>query len=224
MQISRDIWGCIILFMKGNNDKCKLLMTCKEISKCNVTFDDPINIEQIYKSRWFHYFTNVNNVTDILLLPKNIIKLGFSENFVNNLISRIPKSVIQLTFSNGNFIGDEFPETVTHLCFRHKKRIISIGNFPKSVSHLMVSEIIYCKNMVANNLILNHDFCGELYNSVPRSVSSLTLHEDFNNYVQNCIPSTVKEVTIIGNPSEERLQYIQQFIPENCKLLIRSDY
>lgn len=224
MQVPLDILGCIIVFLKGNNDKCRLLMTCKEISKSKVTFNEPVNIKQIYRSKWFHYFTDVNNVTEISLLPKNIIKLGFAENFDKNLISRIPKSVIQLTFSSGIFTGNEFPETVTHLCFRHKKRIISIGTFPKSVSHLMVSEIIYCENMVANNLILNHDFCGELYGSVPRSVTSLTLHEDFNNYVQNCIPSTVKEITIIGNPTEERLQYIQQFIPENCKLSIRSYY
>ena len=79
-------------------------------------------------------------------------------------------------------------------------------------------------NFNVTNLIFNKDYDEYIVGRIPYIIKYVTLHENFDGYEKDCIPSCVKEVTIIGAPSEDRIKYIQQFIPENCKLLVPSYY
>ena len=47
-----DIWGYVAKYIKHNNDKCRLMMTCKWISECEFWFTEPIEIEKITELKW----------------------------------------------------------------------------------------------------------------------------------------------------------------------------
>jgi len=104
---------------------------------------------------------------------------------------------------------------------------MKIEQFPPSVTHLAISCSFYTAdvaNFKAMDLIFSKDYIEHIINRIPTTIKHLTFHESFNDYQPNCIPIWVEKVTIIGTRSERRLQYIQQFIPKNCKLLVHPHY
>lgn len=205
LMMELDIWSHIATFIDSNKDRCRLLMTHKEILKANIYFDELINVEKIMRLVWFDRFRNISNVYYLNLLPKFVTKISFCPGFHEELT-------------------DKLPSTVTHITFPKMLKKPSIGFLSPNITHLILSQVICCHKMTARNLILNPDFDDFILDKISVYVRHLTLSANFNFYQKDCIPSWVENVTIIGNPSEERLQYIQQFIPEKCKLLIRSSY
>ena len=230
MNLSLDVWSHIAMFIVSNQDKCRLMMTCKNISKCNFYFDQPIYINKILRSQWFDYFRNVSNVFYADVLPKFVNKINFCSEFNGSINNIIPSSVKQLIFyGNDNvFCGNAIPTTVTHLgLYRNnweKGMRITVRHFPPSVTHLILNSLIYAENITARYLKFTKDFKEKIKDAISEYTTYLTFYESYNRYEKDCIPSWIKKVTIIGNPSKERIEYIQQFIPENCKLLIRSHY
>ena len=103
-----DVWGHIASFINSDKDKCHLMMTCKEISKCNFYFNEMIDNEKIIKSRWFNKFTNIN-ADDLSILPSFVTHLKIGTYEISYL-------TIFRTFSNYDFKG-KIPSTVTHLTF-----------------------------------------------------------------------------------------------------------
>jgi len=58
MYIPREMIELIIQNM-FDKDKCKFIMTCKEMSNLNFVFVDEINISRIINSRWYDKFTKI---------------------------------------------------------------------------------------------------------------------------------------------------------------------
>lgn len=54
-----DIWSHIAKYIKKDKDKCRLMMTCKEISKNKFYFNEQILVKKIYNSRWFDNFVKI---------------------------------------------------------------------------------------------------------------------------------------------------------------------
>lgn len=65
-----EILQYIFNFIDNDKGKCRLLKTCKSISKFNFQFCDIIDIEKIIKSEWFDRFINVEFGTDIERLSR----------------------------------------------------------------------------------------------------------------------------------------------------------
>ena len=208
MELSLDVWSYIATFIEHNQDKCRLMMTCKEISKREFYFDEPIDIEKILRLQWFDHFRNVSNVYHWRVLPKFVNKLGFYGGFHQNFTNKIPITVTHITI----------PKDVVRRGCRPS------GHLPLNVTHLILSVPVFCPGITVSNLILSPDFDTCFSDIISEHVKYLTLHADYRYYQGNNIPVTVNEVTIIGTPSENRITYIQKFIPKNCKLSIRSDY
>lgn len=200
-----DIWSHIATFIESNKDRCQLLMTHKEILKANIYFDEQINVEKIIRLHFFDRFRNISNVYYLELLPKFVTKISFCPGFHASLT-------------------DKLPSTVTHISFPKMLKKPSIGFLPPYITHLILSDVITCDDMTAKNLILCEDYNDFISNRISNHVRNLTFHENLKHLYKDCIPVWVEEVTIIGNPTVERLQHIQQFIPKNCKLLVRSEY
>lgn len=54
-----ETWNIIISFLENNREKYYLLITCKDLSKCDVLFNDYEELYFILKSQWFDNFTNI---------------------------------------------------------------------------------------------------------------------------------------------------------------------
>ena len=93
-----DIISHICIFVFDNKTKCNVLRTCRGISKYIFSFHEPININKIMKSRWYHHFTNIITGRNISRYPKEMTHLRFIGGF-NFRKSRIPASVTHLSFS-----------------------------------------------------------------------------------------------------------------------------
>ena len=57
--LTLDLWGHIMGFIERDQDKCHLLLTCKNISKIKFYFYEPIDNDKIMKSGWYDNFTQV---------------------------------------------------------------------------------------------------------------------------------------------------------------------
>lgn len=192
--LSWDIWGHIIEFIERDQDKCKLLMTCKNISNKQSYFHEPIDNNKIMKSRWYDNFTQVVVGNKIDKLPVAITHLYFSHIYVSRL----------------RYLPDNLPMTITHLIYGstfkyenrgsilHKFRAEDLyftkifkNNIPSSVTHLTLNSCI----------LLNKKYC------IPKSITHLTL--GLFSYVQpiaDCVPSSLKELVIIGECDKEYLE------------------
>ena len=95
------------------------MMICKEISNCDFYFDEPIRIEKIFRSQWFHYFRNVTNVYYLEILPKFVNKIEFCKNLKKPIKRKIPSSIYHLVLERSfYFKKDRFPDTITHLTLK----------------------------------------------------------------------------------------------------------
>lgn len=170
--IPLDIWNQIVEFIKTNKEKCYLMMTCKEISKCHVYFYDIVMNDKILKSKWFNNFTSILVKWDMFRLPMHVTHLTFGSFFNQPVDGYIPYGVTHLKFG-GNFNRSVYklPSSVTHLelgcSFKH-----SIENIPSSVTHLTCDKSI-CTNIPST---VTHLFVKGLYNIHESS----RIYEQFN--------------------------------------------
>lgn len=173
-----DVLKYIIKFIKNDKDKCRFLMTCKEISKCEFYFYDEITVIQIIRSQWFNNFTNVL-AYDLKLLPLAITNLHFKEYKSDIIIcDDIPSSVKYLKF--GDFRSSTFegniPSSVTHLTFVFNNP--PIKKIPSSITHLSLKR----------SFLKFHSY-EKGY--IPSSVIYLTCDDYFFMQNRNIIPSSV---------------------------------
>ena len=54
-----DSWSYITNFIENDNDKCRLLMTCKQISFGRFYFNEQKSNNKIINLRWYDNFVNV---------------------------------------------------------------------------------------------------------------------------------------------------------------------
>ena len=54
-----EIITLMLSYVTNNKDKCRFLMTCHIIMKCDFTFDEEVRISKIEKSRWYDKFTKI---------------------------------------------------------------------------------------------------------------------------------------------------------------------
>lgn len=54
-----ELWDVIISFIDRNIDKCRMLMSCKEISLRKFSFDETVDINKIIDLNCFDKFTNI---------------------------------------------------------------------------------------------------------------------------------------------------------------------
>ena len=74
-----DVWSYITNFIEKDNDKCRLMMTCKEISKTRFYFYEMIDINKIINLEWFNNFANI---------------------IINDKFEKVPLFITHLTFGS----------------------------------------------------------------------------------------------------------------------------
>ena len=69
-----ETWNIILSFIENNREKYYLLTTCKDLTKCDVLFNDGVELYFILKSQWFDNFTSIRTSMFSLIeqRPKNI--------------------------------------------------------------------------------------------------------------------------------------------------------
>jgi len=78
MALSLDILGYISEFSLSNQDKCRLMMTCKKISKYPFFFDDQIDIDKLtITSMWYYKFRRIYNYHTNKNIPLFVNHLTF---------------------------------------------------------------------------------------------------------------------------------------------------
>ena len=127
--LSLDVLKYLLNFIDNDRDKCRFLMTNKDISKCDFKFNESINIDKIMESRWFDHFTNISldHAVEKLPLSTNYLKFNkryYQEQKYINLSTNhltldltgdctmdfsnfISPSITQLTFINRIVIGTD---------------------------------------------------------------------------------------------------------------------
>ena len=159
--LPKEIWEIILEFVETNEDKCRLLMTSKDMPKCEFYFYELVKMNdmEIRNSMWFDRFTKIicNNVN--IRIPLYVTHIFFSDlfdelvgNFIPSTVTHvvfgdffnqpvngcIPTSVTHLTFKScfNQFIDNSIPPSVTHLIFGHRFNLPIKNNIPSSVTHL----------------------------------------------------------------------------------------
>jgi len=196
-----DVWGYIIRFIKSNKDKCRLMMTCKGITKCHFIFDEIIKVKKIAGSRWFNKFNNIITNSDLPSLPLFVTHLTFNWKCNKPINGNIPSSVTHLAFGDcfNQPINNCIPPSVTHLVFCWDFNQPIDNCIPSSVTHL-----VFCNK-----------FNQPVKNNIPESVINLTFRFDFY-YGKNCyIPPTVITINVIL--FDEESDFIIQRIPHSVK-------
>jgi len=217
--LTLDLWGYLSEFINNDRDKCRLMMTCKKISKCRFYFYRLRDIYYAKKSRWFNHFTNVHNIHDINALPLSIKHLSFGNYFNKPFDSdKIPPSVTHVTFGNGfDQKVDKFPPKITHLTFGFAFNQPIDNCIPYGVTHLTFN---YYFNQNVDNLpssIVELSFgCrfNKPINNIPSSVTNLRLGCFFNQLAHN-IPTFIKCITFSESSHNSQKSSIQEFAEEN---------
>jgi len=135
-----DAWTTIAGFIEKDKDRCQLLMTCKEISKCDFYFYKFIFAKKIIEIPWFDHFVNVI-VEDIVVLPRSVIGVCFWYNYKKSINGMIPSTVKRVFFDDdsgeGPIIDECLPTSVTYLRFGENFNKPIDGKFIPSVTHIV---------------------------------------------------------------------------------------
>ena len=208
-----DIWGCILEFVKNNKDKCYLLMTCKEISKCNFCFTQRIHIDKIGKLEWFNKFTNIEmsmshyftelpiSTTNLMITTTESFPDPWSVNFL--LKPYIPSTVTHLEFDwqFNKPLGDFIPSSVTHLKLGASFNQPIENSIPSSVVEIMFGARF-----------------NQSVNSIPSSVKCLKFHTFFNKPI-NGLPSSVEKIIFRGIVPEKRKIFLKVCCPKGARVI-----
>ena len=57
-----ETWNIILSLLKSNHDKFHLLISFKDMLKCNILFDDLVDINKIIHSQWFDNFRSISMI------------------------------------------------------------------------------------------------------------------------------------------------------------------
>lgn len=193
-----DIWSYVSEFVERDKDKCHLMMSCKNFSKCRFYFRERINIKKIIDKKWFNHFTNIL-INGRTILPLSVSHLTFGVSWNDSLENFIPSTVKHITFKylqmqTGNFI----PSLVTHITFDQKSSH-NLNNFlSKSVTHLRFGHyfdqpVNYIPSTVTH-LTFGHYFNHSVKGIIPSSVTHLTFDKCFCQSIEGCIPSSVVQL------------------------------
>ena len=108
-----DIWGLIIKIIECDKDRCYLAMTCTDLSKIKICFNDPIEVEKIVNSRWFDNFTNIRVATELPDCSHN------PQYRIKAKINKLPESITHLILGCQfkDCIKNSIPETVKTITF-----------------------------------------------------------------------------------------------------------
>jgi len=112
-----DIWNYITNFIERDNDKCRLMMTCKQISKKRFYFNEQKDINKILNLKWYDNFVNVIIHDDHDKLPLYITHLTFGRCFNRPIIDAFPSSVMSGSVNASKHNRSCIPRSVTHLTF-----------------------------------------------------------------------------------------------------------
>ena len=179
-----DVRGYLSEFIETNKDKCHLMMTCKEISKCRFFFYEKVNIENIIELLWFDNFINVYvAINKCNKFPAFVTHLDYGHYYDKSLCDYFfPSTVIHLKFSYGfnEPIDDKIPFGVTHLSFGYTFKLKKM--LPSSIIHLE----------------FGHYFNHPIKDYIPSSVTHLTLGTWFSQDITESLPSSVTHLTFVG--------------------------
>jgi len=202
------ISDCIVHITKflTDKDKIRLLSTSKDLDalKNMVTYDELIEIQEVYWLRYYNQFTNIVAHDLMHRFPKSITHLEFGFSFNMDIKDRIPNTVTHLEFgfSFNMDIKDRIPNTVTHLILGLGFNKDIKGCIPNSVTHLTFGwmfnkDIKDCLPNSITHLIFDGMFNRDIKGCIPSSVTHLTFGIHFNQDIkEGYIPKSVIELTI----------------------------
>ncbi len=203
-----DILGYIIEFIEIDHDKCRFLMTCKNISKKQFYFDEPHNNDKIMKSQWYDNFKQVVVGNKITKLPLTITHIYFSHIY----ISRI------------KYLPNNLPTTITHLIYGFAFKCEP----NKGCSIRFAAEDLYFTKIFKNyipssvtHLTLNSTVFLNKKNCIPQSITHLTfgLFSHLQPFPDRI--SSVKELIIIGECDKKFLE-IEKLDKKNINIIFRD--
>lgn len=93
-----DILTHVLKIIESDKDRCRLAITCRYLMKSDFYFDNLIDIEKIIQSQLFDKFTNIYLTNDITKLPKMVTHLTFATSFDQSIKNMIPNTVKNITF------------------------------------------------------------------------------------------------------------------------------
>jgi len=194
MELPLDIWGHLTKSLENDRDKCHLMMTCKNISKCEFYFNNRIDFSKIMNITWLDRFTNiyVDGYSDFprfgltntsFVLPLFATHLAFHWGFNKSIKNCIPSSVTHLTFGVcfNQPIYQCIPPSVKHLTFDWEFNQPIKDSIPFGVTHLT----------------FGWRFNQSIENCIPSSVTHLMLCHSFAYPINGCIPSSVIEIIFL---------------------------
>jgi len=94
-----DILTHVLKIMECDKDRCRLAMTCNRLMNSDFYFDNLIDIEKITDSRLFDNFTNIYLINNISKLPRMVTHLTFPTKFCKSIKYMIPHTVKNITFN-----------------------------------------------------------------------------------------------------------------------------
>jgi len=175
-----DIWSYIMRFIKNNSDKYRLLVSCKEMSKCDFYFYETIPIHKIQNIRWFNRFTNI---------------------IVLKITNKLPISVKKISFALCNQITPKYlPNTITTIKFSYIFDQPIKGCIPSSVKKIIFGEyfnqpIDGCIPSSVKKIVFGRDFNQPIKGHIPLSVTHLALGNFFCHITTDYIPSSVTHLS-----------------------------
>lgn len=232
-----EIWQIIIEFIETNKDKCRMLMTCKDMSKCKFYFRQFIHINnciKITKSIWYNYFTNILCDNTNISLPKYTKKMIFSEFFSGPIINGfIPSTVTHVKFNSffNRPINNCIPSSVKHLIFGSTFNRPIENYLPTSITHLTFG--FRFNHPIKNNIptSVTHLVFGECFNQSLMEIPSSVTHLKLTNHIfhDTDLPSFVKEIEFYydrwGDISEKQEKAIYEYAKKyGIGVIIKKDY
>lgn len=216
-----DAWSYIANLLESDKDKCRLMITCKDMSKCRFFFNERIKIEKIVTSNFFNHFVNIKINNFNVPFPSFITHLKFGSEFNESIDNRIPSTITHLIFGwrFNQPIKKCIPSSITHLNFDCDFNQPIENCIPSSVVHL---KFCVCFNQPIKNNIptsVTHLTLGwhfeQSVSDIPSSVTHLFFNEKEDNDIEiDNIPSTVRYLQIRGE-----FNYEYFFNEETQKLL-----
>lgn len=172
MDLPLDIWIIIIDYL-SNRDKTQIRLVSREMNTCVLYFDECVDIAKIKNLSYFDKFRNVL-YDGYSILPKNVKRIKFYNNFNGDVMGKIPNGVTHLTFGArfDRDIKGAIPNTVRYLTFGWDFNQDIMGAIPDSVIYL------------AFGWNFNQDITGAIPDSVKKLKMRKYLFKKFKKYIK----------------------------------------
>lgn len=209
--LSLDVLEYLCTFIKKNNVKFRLLLTCSYLIKTKVYFTEMIMLKKIIRSQWFDRFTNIYVGKHFNTLPIAVTHLIIGSHVANYDGNKVPTTVTHLTFGmNFDKPINYIPDSVTHLNFGKNFNRMPGRDFkiPYSVTHLKFGK----------------RFNRALEQNIPLSVIELSFGKDIEHIMNEHIPKTVKKLIYRGQKLDRYILYYANFLWINPECKIHFPY